>query len=159
MEILNYGDIYTEPIAINATTTLKAIAVSNEDEESPVATATYTKLVPELTAYSYEDNASLAANTEMTITASEGALVAYVICDANNVELTREVGTTNSLTFQIAEAGTYKIYAQAKWDVENGFKSATELRTVHIKGAVHLPISYEGNGTGITSEPYFTADL
>ncbi len=154
----NNGDIYTEPIAINATTTLKAIAVSDEDEESPVATATYTKLVPELTEYSYEDNASLAANTEMTITASEGALVAYAICDANNVELTREVGTTNSLTFQIAEAGTYKIYAQAKWDVENGFKSATELRTVHIKGAVHLPISYEGKGTEITSEPYFTVE-
>ena len=153
----NKGDIYTEPIAINATTTLKAIAVSDENEESPVATATYTKLVPELTEWSFEDGESVAMNVEQTITASEGAVITYSI-SKGGVEVASATTESNVATFTLTEAGNYEVDAEALWYVANGFVSESVSRTIHVKGAVHLPISYTGNGTGVSSEPYFTVE-
>lgn len=151
------GDIYTEPITINATKTLKAIAVSNDEVESPVASATYTKLTPALTAWSFENGAYVAVGTEQTITASEGAKVTYIISQGG-VEVASATSEGNVATFSFAEAGNYQVEAEAQWNVANGFVCTSVSRTVHVKGAVHLPISYDGNGAGISSEPYFSVE-
>ena len=151
------GEEYDGPITINASTTLKAIAVSNDEVESPVASATYTKLIPALAAWSFEDGANVAIDAEQTITASEGAVITYII-SKGGVEVASATTESNVATFTLTEAGNYEVEAEAQWNVANGFVSASVSRTIHVKGATHLPISYDGNGADVSSEPYFSVE-
>lgn len=72
---------YTDPVVINSTTTLKAIAVKEEMDDSSVKTATYTVVLPKVATPTFSPAAgTVELGTEVTISCStEDAEIHYTV--------------------------------------------------------------------------------
>ena len=150
----NYnGEIYGSPIAISETTTLKAIAVSNTEAESPVATATYTKVLPTVTC-NVADGGSVSAGTgAVTLTAAEDVLITYELVNSASTVLASGTNVQTPISLDVTMGSGYTLTILSQWNCENGFSTEEEI-TFNATGAGYLPIYYDNDKTNLPV--YFT---
>ena len=128
------GTEYTEPITITKATTIKAIAVDDEGNESSVASASYTINV---TAPSLSVNGGeVYEGTEIEIYAAEGASVFYTVdgTDPTNesTPYTTPIAINNNLTLK---AIAYDSYGNASSVTTRSF-------TVKVTGGIEITPNY-----------------
>ncbi|MBQ9585913.1 MAG: chitobiase/beta-hexosaminidase C-terminal domain-containing protein [Muribaculaceae bacterium] len=96
------GEIYTEPIVVNAAMTIKAIAVDDEGNESAVASAAYTIKPDAVTCATVSEIIALADNTEFTFTGN--MVVSAYATSGNNSYLYAQDATGGMLLFKVSQA-------------------------------------------------------
>jgi len=150
----NNGEIYDDPIVINDTKTLKAIAVSANEDESLVAEAVYTKITPTVTC-NVEDGGSIpAGNGAVSLTAADDVLITYELRNGANTILASGSDVHSPISLDVTMGSGYKLTILSQWDCENGFSSDVEEITFKASGAGLLPINYSDNTTNLPV--YFT---
>ena len=150
----NNGEIYDDPIVINDTKTLKAIAVSANEDESLVAEAVYTKITPTVTC-NVEDGGSVpAGNGAVSLTAADDVLITYELRNGANTVLASGSDVHSPISLDVTMGSGYKLTILSQWDCENGFSSDVEEITFKATGAGLLPINYNDNKDNLPV--YFT---
>lgn len=150
----NNGEIYDDPIVINDTKTLKAIAVSANEDESLVAEVVYTKITPTVTC-NVEDGGSVpAGNGAVSLTAADDVLITYELRNGANTVLASGSDVHSPISLDVTMGSGYKLTILSQWDCENGFSSDVEEITFKATGAGLLPINYSDNTTNLPV--YFT---
>ena len=141
--------LYSEPLAISDTKTIRAKA-TNADVSlvSPIASVTLTKVTP--TVVGSQEGGTI------TLNADEGSLITYIIENGNGVTVASGEDIPTPVVFETEMSDTYTVLASAKWNVENGFVGEEYLEEFVVKGKGHLPIHYEGNGSGLDNEAWAT---
>ena len=109
---------YSSPISLNATTTVKAIAVK-DGVTSEVSTKTFTKQEPTVEAPHISGGGEFVDSTQCTITAESGAVIYYT----KNGSTPTTSSTQYSGTLTITETCTVKAIA-----VKNGVSSAVSSK-------------------------------
>ena len=135
------GNVYSTPIAITTPTTIKAIAVK-DDEVSSVATAAYTISVAAPT-FSL-DGGSYMQGTKITITSEDNTI--YYTTTTDGTEPTAPTTSSTEYTAPIAiPSGSFRIKAIA---VDNyGNKSNPTQRTYTGIAPASLPFSWTGTSS------------
>ncbi len=129
--------VFSEPINISTTTTIKAIAVKEGFDNSGVATATYTLELPTPTfspaAGDYTDVQNVTINSTIS-----GATI-YYTTDGSEPTTSSDV---YSSPIAVSETTTIKAFA-----IKDGIRSAVSSATFTIKADyATLPFSWEGGG-------------
>ena len=98
---IDTGDVYSSPIAITGTMTVKAIAVDDNDVPTAVVTRNYSVKTPDAPSFSKAAGA-VTEGTDITITVEEGCVVKYTTDDSNPASSgTATTTLTNTTTVTI----------------------------------------------------------
>jgi hypothetical protein len=146
------GTVYTGPITVNSTTTIKAIGIKAGYSNSALATAAYTIALPQVAAPVFNPvggTFSSAQNVTITTTTS-GATIRYTI-DGSTPSQTN--GTIYSAPVNIAATTTLKAIAYASGLSDSNVTSATYTISTGgttytvADGFVNVPLSSSQSGT------------
>ena len=120
------GEVYAGAITITEDVTIKAIAVDEEEAESPVATAHYTILPVTVPTFSPAGGA-VAAGTEVTITAGEEAEMVLYTTDGTDPDFETDNGEIydGATTIVITEDMTLKAVAYDSYSHASAVATAT----------------------------------
>ena len=136
-----YGTVYSIPVSISASTTLKAIAYKTGWNDSEVTSATYT-LEVESPAFSPPQGTYTAAQS---VALSSGTLGAEIRYTTDGSEPTSVYGAVYTTSVNISSTTTLKAVAyKLDWN-DSGVVSA--VYTINITGTVSTPTFTPGGGT------------
>lgn len=141
--------LYSEPLAISATKTIRAKATNADGSlVSPIASVTLTKVTPTVT--------GTQNGGTITLSSDENSLITYIIENGNHVIVASGEDVPAPVVFETEMSDTYNVVAYATWDVEGGFGGSEYEHDFVVKAKGHLPIHYEGNGSGLADEAWAT---
>jgi hypothetical protein len=146
------GTVYTGAIAVNSTTTIKAIGVKTGYSDSSVATAVYTITLPQVAAPVFSPAGGTFSTTQnVTITTTtNGATIRYTIDGSAPSETN---GTIYSGAVAIATTTTLKAIAYASGMSDSTITSATYTISAGgttytvANGFVNIPLSSSQSGS------------
>jgi hypothetical protein len=147
------GTVYSGPIAVNSTTTVKAIATASGFVDSPVSSATYTITQPAAAAPTFSPGSGTytTAQSVTLSTSTPGATIRYT---TNGTNPTATTGTVYSSPIAVSSTTTLKAIATASGYSASAVSSATYDFATPPTGPVTLEaetLSYITSGPAITT--------
>jgi hypothetical protein len=144
------GTLYSAPVSIGATATLKAIAYKSGMTNSTVTSATYTINIPQVAAPSFSPPAgSYSSAQSVTITsATSGASIRYT---TNGTTPTSTTGTLYASPVSISSSATLKAIAYKSGMTDSTVTSG--VYTINSPGVFPDPSNTGWQHTGVTLTP------
>ena len=142
------SQVYSNPITLNATTTIQAFATANGSTQSGIASATYTQTaaVAATPAISPASGTSFSSTLSVSMTDSTSGSTIYYTTDGSTPSST--TSTAYTTPFTISATTTVKVIAIASGLTQSSVTSATYTLTSQTS---QTPVADDFNGTSINT--------